>query len=518
MTTTPGPSRGGAIATSHDAATAAGARVLELGGTAVDAAIAAAAVLCVVYPNNVALGGDLVALVRDPSGRTRFVNATGPAAAAETLEALRARHGDGMPSRGVDAVTVPGGLRGWEALAEIGGTLSWNVLLSDARTLAADGHSLARSVARAIVGEHRELAAFEAWNATFRPGGVPLIEGQVLQQPALAETLDQVAAAGPSAFYEGALATRWIDGLRTVGSRIDDDEVARFRPTVSDPLRGEFMGHTVLTSPPNTQGFALLRVLRGLETASIADPLGADAARLALAFRDANRVRLAYLADSATALDGAELIAVEAPGSAPASTNPQGDTVGLVAVSDDGWAVSLVQSVFEPFGSGILEPATGVLFQNRGSAFSLDPAHPAAFAGGRRPPHTLMPVLVERDGELSHALATMGGQAQPQIHAQLLLRLLAGASAIEATSAPRWIVGRQEEADTANSVIIESDVADLPRRSLATTDLVPRVVPPRYEYLGHSNVIRATASGWDAASDPRSDGSGRVVVAHGVTE
>jgi gamma-glutamyltranspeptidase len=110
----------------------------------------------------------------------------------------------------------------------------------------------------------------------------------------------------------------------------------------------------------------------------------------------------------------------------------------------------------------------------------------------------------------------MGGQAQPQIHAQLLLQLLAGASAIEATSAPRWIVGRQEAADTANSVIIEADVPDLPRRSLATTDLVPRIVPPRYEYLGHSNVIRVVPSGYDAASDPRSDGSARVIAAPGA--
>jgi gamma-glutamyltranspeptidase len=518
MTTRPGPSRGGAIATSHDAATAAGARVLELGGTAVDAAIAAAAALCVVYPNNVALGGDLVALVRDPSGRTRFVNATGPAAVGETLDGLRSRHGDEMPTRGVDAITVPGGVRGWAALAEIGGTLGWHELISDARSLAATGHPLARSVARAIVGEQHQLAAFEAWNATFRPGGVPLIEGQVLTQPALAETLDRIATGGPDAFYEGDLARRWIDGLRRVGSRIAEAEVAAFRPVITEPLRGTFRGHDVLTSPPNTQGFALLRVLRELETTQLADPLGAGAAQLATAFRDANRVRLAYLADPEVGCDAEHLLTVEAPESAPAPTNPQGDTVGLVAVSDDGWAVSLVQSVFEPFGSGIIEPTTGVLFQDRGSAFSLDPAHPAAFAGGRRPPHTLMPVLVERDGVLAYALATMGGQAQPQIHAQLLLQLLAGASAVEATSAPRWIVGRQEESDTVNSVIIESDVADLPRRSLATTDLEPRVVPPRSETLGHSNVIRATASGWDAASDPRSDGSGRVVVASGATE
>jgi gamma-glutamyltranspeptidase len=504
--------RGGAVATSHHAATDAGARALELGGTAVDAAIAAAAALCVVYPNNVALGSDLVALVRDPSGRTRFVNATGRAARGETLDELRRRHGDEMPVRGVDTVTIPGALRGWSTLADIGGSLSWSERLEPARILARTGHPVARSVARAIASERHDLEGFDGWSTTFLPGGHALAEGDLLVQPQLADTLDRIAAIGPSAFYEGDLAGRWISALRRAGSKLDEDEVAAYQATVGQPLLGTVLGHDVLTGRPNTQGFALLRTLRGLELLSPTDPLGADAGALAMLFRDANRVRAAYLADPDVGMDGEQLLTVETPGPLPIPPNAQGDTVGLVAVSDDGWAVSLIQSVFEPFGSGVLDPDSGVLFQNRGSSFSLDASHPAAFAGGRRPPHTLMPVLVERDGSLAYATATMGGQAQPQIHAQLLLRLFGGASATDATSAPRWIVGRQEGPDTAESLIMEADLPESSRRSLLATQLVPRTVSAHSEIVGHSNVIRVQPDGYDAASDPRSDGSARVVV------
>lgn len=515
MTSAP-QARGGAVATSHHAATAAGARALELGGTAVDAAIAAAAALCVVYPNNVALGSDMVALVRDPSGRTRFVNATGRAAQGETLEGLRRRYGDEMPTRGIDTVTIPGALRGWSELAAIGGALGWVDLLEPARLLARDGHPVARSVARAIAGERGGLEDFDGWSATFLPGGRPLAEGDLLVQSPLADTLDQVAAAGPGAFYEGDLARRWIGALRRAGSKLDEDEVAAYQATVGDPLQHPLLGHDILTGPPNTQGFALLRILRDLELAGSADPLRSDAGGLAMLFRDANRVRAAYLADPDVGIDGQHLLTVETPGPTPIPANPRGDTVGLVAVSDDGWAVSLIQSVYEPFGSGILDPDTGVLFQNRGTAFSLDPSHPAAFAGGRRPPHTLMPVLVERDGSLVIAAATMGGQAQPQVHAQLLLRLFGGASATDATSAPRWIVGRQEDEDTAESLIMEADLPETSRRSLLATQLVPRTVSAHSETMGHSNVIRVRPDGYDAASDPRSDGSAQLVPERGA--
>jgi gamma-glutamyltranspeptidase len=502
-----------AISTSHDAATEAGARLLAEGATAVDAALAAAAKLCVVYPNNVALGGDLVALVRDPSGRTRFVNATGRAAAGETLDRLAARHGGVMPDRGVDTITVPGGLRGWQALAELGGTRPWRDLLSPARDAAGDGHPVARSVAFAISGEATALAGFPEWNALFRPGGRGLAEGDPLVQPALAETFDRLIVGGPAAFYEGELARRWVEGLRARGSRLDLADLAGARADLGDPIAAAGFGHRILTSPPNTQGFSLLRTMRRVAAEGLADPLGDDAGRLATLFHEANAVRASALADPDVGATADELIALDPPGEAAASRpSPRGDTVGLVVVSD-GWAVSLVQSVFETFGSGVLEPSSGVLFQNRGAAFSLDPTRVAAFAGGRRPPHSLMPVLVERDGELAAAVATMGGQAQPQIHAQLLLRMYAGASALEATHAPRFTVGRQDDDATDATVLVERDADPAAIASLRATPLEVRFVPPRWQYAGHSNLIRVVDGGFDASSDARSDGSARVLVA-----
>lgn len=509
----------GAVASSHYLATEAGAAALRAGGTAVDAAIAAAAALCVVYPNNVALGGDLVALVRSPQGEMSFVNATGRSAAGESLDALRARHDGGLPSRGVDTVTVPGGIRGWEALAAIGGRLPWAERLEAARRYARDGVPTATSVARAVRDERAALEADAGCRALFLPGGRPLDEGEPLVQPALADTLDRIAEHGPDEFYTGATASRWIDGLAALGSRITAADAAAARAVVEAPISETVGELEVITASPNTQGFSLLRTVRALANGLLgtpADALGAGAGALAAVFHDNNRVRGAWLSDPDVAtIDAAGLVAADVPplDELRADLPATGDTVGLTAVSADGWAVSLVQSVYWAFGACVLEPSTGVLFQNRGTSFSLDPGHPAAFGPGLRPPHTLMPVLVLRDGELLQAQATMGGQAQPQIHAHLLLRTLAGASALEATSSPRWVVGVQDAGDVEATITVERDVPEATLTSLQASGLKPRLVPPRDENLGHSNLIRVVAGGYDAASDPRSDGSAIVVEA-----
>lgn len=501
----------GAISTSHDLATKAGARMLRSGGSAIDAAIAAAATLCVVYPNNVALGGDLVALVRDPAGGVSFVNATGRAPLAVDAAALREQHGKALPDRGIDTVTVPGGLRGWSSLAQLGGRMRWEDLLQDAFTHAAEGHPVARSVARALAAD-ADVLRDSGFRSVFFDSGAPVKEGTNLRQPALAQTIAALREAGPLAFYEGPIADAWIAGLRGLGSRITHADAAAAVATVEDPLRGSAFGFEVATSPPNTQGFALLRALREITAQGLTDPLGADAGALAAIFEAGNRIRSRWLADPDAGMTGPALISAEAPTAGNEDARvAAGDTVGLVVVDGDGWAVSLVQSVYWAFGSGVLEPKTGVLFQNRGTSFSLDPDHPALVVGGRRPPHTLMPVLITKDGELAYANATMGGQAQAQIHTQLLLRLVSGATAAEATRAPRWVVGAQDDGDHATTLTIEADLDETARQSLAGTDLHVKLVPPHSESLGHSNVIRAMPDGWDAASDPRSDGSAEVV-------
>lgn len=509
----------GAIATSHHLATEAGAAALEAGGNAIDAALAAAAALCVVYPNNVALGGDLVALVRSPEGEIRFLNATGTAPREQSLEALRATHGEKLPLRGIDTVTVPGGIRGWEALHRFGATRGWAEHLEAATRFAAEGVPTASSVAAEIIDSRADLEQDRGCRDTFVPGGSPLAEGAPLVQPPLADSLRRLADGGPDEFYTGELAGRWVAGLGALGSKITLADTAAYTADWGTPLEGEYGGYRVLTGPPNTSGFGLIRALNAVQatgaaaaTGGIADPLGAGAGALAEAFRASNAVRAAALADPRFGgASGTELVAMQAPEHPlPGASKPSGDTVGLSAVSADGWAVSLINSVYHGFGAAILEPGTGILFQNRGTAFSLDPASPNAFEPGKRPRHTLMPVLIVNGDDLAWVPATMGGSAQPQIHAQLLLRSLAGASPEAATHAPRWIVS-EPDADGTVAVVAEEDVPQTARDSIAAAGFPIRVVPKYTEDLGHSNLIRIDEAGYSAASDPRSNGSAFVV-------
>lgn len=486
--------------------------MIEAGGNAVDAAITAAATLCVVYPNNVALGGDLVALVRSPDGEVHFLNATGRSPSGQTLAALRERHGDALPLRGIDTVTVPGGVRGWRALHDFGATREWAQHLAPATEFAEAGHPTARSVAAALIENHASLAQDPGARDIFYPNGEPLTAGETLVQPALAATLRTLAEQGADAFYSGELARTWVAGLRGAGSQITVEDTAAYRPEWAEPLAGDFDGHRVLTGPPNTSGFMLLRALNAVAQ-GIEDPLGAGAGALAAAFRDANAVRAAFLADPAAGPSGERLVAAEVPtGNHVADPKRSGDTVGLSAVTADGWAVSLINSVYCSFGAHILEPQTGVLFQNRGTSFALDPALPNVFAPNKRPRHTLMPVMVLRDGELAWVPSTMGGSAQPQIHAQLLLRSLGGAAPQEATHAPRWIVD-EIGGDGKLTVTLEEDVPETARDAIVAAGFELNIVPRYSEDLGHSNLIRVRAAALDAASDPRSDGSAIVVDA-----
>ncbi|GAA1317939.1 gamma-glutamyltransferase family protein [Leucobacter albus] len=510
----------GAISTSHHLATEAGAAVLRAGGNAIDAAITAAATLCVVYPNNVALGGDLVAIVRSPDGKIRFLNATGTAPAGQSLEALRERHGDALPLRGIDTVTVPGGVRGWEALHELGGSRTWAQHLEPAIAFARDGFPNSRSVARELRAAQPEFSRDPGAREVFYPNGAPLAEGEQLVQPALARSLQQLAEGGPDAFYSGDLASSWVAGLAARGSKITVADTAAYRPFWDEPIETEFRGLRVLTGPPNTSGFMFLRALNAI-TDGIEDPLGAGAGELARAFYESNLVRTQLLSDPT--FDGAtgeQLVAAAAPdrpirGDAKAS----GDTVGFSAVSADGWAVSFINSVYWDFGSYILEPETGIIFQNRGTSFSLDPESPNAFAPGKRPRHTLMPVMVLDGDDLRYVPATMGGAAQPQVHTHLLQRMLAGEEPASATHAPRWMV-EEVTGDTQASVVAEADVPESARAAIQAAGFALVTVPSRDESLGHSNVVRIDrddegAIGYTAASDPRSDGSAIVVAATG---
>ena len=512
----------GALATPHALATEAGMRAYRDGGNAIDAAIVAAAVLTVVYPHNVALGGDLIALVRTPDGEVRCVNASGWAGSAADAAGLRARHGRWLPARGADAVTVPGGVRGWETLRRFGARLTWEHTLRAAEAAARTGTPVAPSLASHIAdAENADLFGTEDFDRVFRPEGRGLRAGDDFTQQALANTFELLRDEGADVFYQGSLAQRSVNYLRSHGSSLTVRDFAEFEPETTEPISVGFRGLTVLTSPPNTHGFLLLRALRAVEELGVAEPLGDGLGTLLRIFHRGNALRASYLADpryvgvdvGALVNDGLEEMAdLGADQSGPAVV-PHGDTVGVAAADGDGFAVSLIQSVYHAFGSGLIDPDTGILFHNRGTSFSLDEASPNVIAPRKRPAHTLMPVMTVHQRAPRHILATMGGQGQPQILAQVLLGAIDGAGAEAAVAAPRAIVGLQVDGGTADSVTAESDLPAVARASFGRAGLVSTEVAPHTENLGQANVVFVDEAGsMTAASDPRSDGAG--VVAH----
>jgi gamma-glutamyltranspeptidase len=504
----------GALATPHHLATEAGIRMLRDGGTAIDAAIAAAAVLTVVYPHNVALGGDLFALIRTPDGAVRCVNASGWAGAAVDAAGLRVRYGDWLPPRGAAAVTVPGGIRGWEAMRRFGSRASWSATLRDAEEMARDGIPVPASLATHLNDvENHDLVGIEDFDRVFRPHSAPLSVGELFRQPALADTFATLRSRGPDAFYSGDLAERTVDYLKSRESCLSLADFAQFQPEFQAPLSAEFGELTLLTSPPNSQGFLLLRSLGVVRDSGIDDPVGEGMGELLRTFHRGNEIRDSQLADPRYAgVDIAAMLGSGSPGSgsAPPRT-PRGDTVGISVADGEGYAVSLIQSVYHAFGSGLIDPMTGVLFHNRGCGFSLDALSPNVIAPRKRPAHTLMPAMTVRHGGVRHVLSTMGGQGQPQILGQILLRALGGASAVEAVAAPRAIVGNQNGGGP-DTVTVEADLAAPALASIRRAGFSPIEVPSRTESLGQANVVFVDFRGaMSAASDPRSDGAAVVV-------
>jgi gamma-glutamyltranspeptidase len=528
-----------ALASPHPLATAAGMAVAERGGNAVDAAVTAAMSLAVVYPHMCSAGGDVIALVASPDGRVECVNASGAAGVRSNADTLRREH-EVMPVSGPHTVTVPGAVSAWGVLSERAGRLSLGELLQPAIAQARDGVPIAPGVHRALRERADLLCLDPGMREVFFCGGAPIGAGEALRQPALTATLAEIADFGWRAFYDGPVARRVCSGMVRLGVPLVPVDLARHAPEVTAPLRARHRAGEILTAPPNSQGLLLAEILAALECLHLPDPLGSDAGALAELFRLVSRDRDRHLGDPrwtdvpveellspAHAKKLAEAAASRAAaGRSPASGgNPHavtssstisvhqapgaraaGDTVAVVAMDADGYAVSLIQSVFHAFGSGLLDSETGLILHNRGAFFSLDPSSPNRLEPGKRPAHTLMPVLVREAGRIAGAHGTMGGKAQPQIHTHLLLNLEAGRSPAEALEAPRWVLGGlvTEEGDL---VLAERSVPAAALDSIATAGLGIMAVADLDEEVGHGQLVRRTPSGeLLAATDPRADG------------
>lgn len=513
-------SMGGLAATSHPLATETALMILRAGGNAVDAAIAACAVQCVVEPQSTGIGGDCFAIV-SPGGRagdTVAYNGSGRAPRAATPEWFQDQGISTIERTSPHAVTIPGAVEAWTRLHGDHGRLPWAEILAPAIAHARDGYPIHDRVASDWAEEESLLAADPASAALYLPQGRAPRPGEVHRQPALAATLERIANQGAAGFYAGPVAQELVAVLRQRGGLHTLEDFASVRGEYVDPIHTDYRGYRVAELPPNGQGLAALQLLNiqsGWDLASLA-PLGAERLHLHLeATRLVYADRARYYADPAQAS-----VPVAALGSAaraqqlremiscqsrlePLNSPPlpeHRDTVYLCVVDSDRNAVSFINSVYYSFGSGILAPDSGVVLHNRGCGFVLNPGHPNCIGPGKRPFHTIIPAMLFQGDRAVMPFGVMGGDYQASGHAYLLANLVDfGMDIQEAIDLPRVFALPQ------GPVQVESGVPPETVRELEA--LGHQVVPPPRP-LGGAQAIwidweRGVLSG---GSEPRKDG------------
>jgi gamma-glutamyltranspeptidase len=489
------------VASGHVHGTDAALRVLDDGGNAVDAAVAAALALAVVCPYATSLGGELFALVYDPrTNTTAGLNGTGRSPAATTPGA--------PPRNGPQSATVPALLRALDDLLARYGTMPLSRLAGPAIALASYGFTVHPTLAENARERADLLAGDPAASALFLPGGAPLQAGALFVQPHLAGVLREIADAGVDAFYWGELAERFARGCATAGAVITAADLAEHRSLWQTPLSVPFYDHDVWTMPPNSYGPTLLLQLIDLQAVGIGaiDPndvafidAGIEARRRAYAAAAPWMAdpRLAEATAAAFVADAAARGRYDVPGEAGVEPRDR-CTTNAIVVDESGLAVSLVESVSAPWGAGVVVPGTGVLLNNRIAGFNRDPAHPNGLAPGKRPANTLAPCIVTRGGSLTMSLGTPGTVGQTCTLAQVLARMLArGESAADAAAAPRWSVdfdGRPVVEDTMDAALRAAVLAHHPSA---------RVMPAGWISFGSIKLAAVSGTGYEGVADYR---------------
>ncbi len=509
---------GRAAATSHPLATSAAMEVMEAGGNAVDAAVAAAAVLGVVEPHMTGMGGDAFAILWwAETGELVGLDASGRSGSGMTVAALEARGRDRVPGSGAEAVTVPGAVAGWHGLVAQYGDLAWADALAPAIRAAREGFPVSPVIARQWAQATAKLAADDGARATYLVDGTRAPEpGEWFSNPDLARSLERMAEEGPEALYGGALGAELVRGLEKLGGFLTLDDLADHRIRWVEPLRTDFRGYTVWELPPAGQGIAALEMLELLEPMEL-EAMGHNSAdylhRLIeakkLAFADLHR----YVSDAETMeIDPRALLdpgfvdarrrlidpAKAADRVEPGRAVTDSETIYLTVADEDGNMVSFINSIYSSFGSGVVVPGLGFPLQNRGAGFVLEEGHPNRVGPRKRPFHTIIPGFVTRSGEPLMAFGLMGGSMQPQGHAQLLLNMLVfGMDPQEAIDAARFrhLSGRR----VAIEGVSDEVAADLTARGHEIADWT------RTDFGGAQLILRLPR-GWAAASEPRKDG------------
>jgi gamma-glutamyltranspeptidase/glutathione hydrolase len=525
--------RDGIVATSHPLAAMAGVQALERGGTAVDAAIAANDTLGVVEPMMNGVGGDLFAMVSvDGSSPPTGLNASGWSPAMLTPDFVESLGYDTMPASGIHSVTVPGAVAGWEALRARFGHLPLGEILAPAIHYAEEGFPVAEVGAQMWADYAATVAGDPGARATYLPGGHAPPCGSIVRNPDLAVVLSEIGNDGAEAFYRGPLATRIVDYAKTLGGTLRLADLSEFEPEWVAPLERTYRGWHVYELPPNTQGIAALLMLAIMEQFPIGE-YGWHSARALHVMIEAKKLASAdlmqYVGDPRTMITPIETLLSERygptraalidatralPAAAPSAAAPSAaastlgargsDTVYVAAVDRSGMIVSLIQSIFAPFGSGLVAPGTGFALQNRGALFTLQRDHPNTLAPRKRPLHTLIPALMEKAGSRI-GFGIMGGWNQAQAHAQFISHVADFDCSIqEALEAGRFGKRTLDGCD----VKVESLVPDAVRRALEGLGHDVETVAPRSANFGFGQAVMCSADGVHfGASDPRHDGA-----------
>lgn len=495
--------RNGMIATSQPLASAAGLKVLQEGGNAIDAAVTAAAVLAVVEPSMTGIGGDLFAIVYDARTKTLHgLNASGRSPYAATPEVYAKRNLTRVPSAGVLSVTVPGVVEGWSELLSKYGTIPMSRAVAPAIAYARNGYPVSEIISGQWHASEKKLAADPVTAATFMPNGHPPQPGEIFANPKLATTLETVGKGGRDAFYKGPIARAIVADMQKRDGLLDERDFADHKADWTNPISTNYRGYDVYEMPPNTQGFVVLEMLNILEGFDV-KAMGYNSPEYLHALVEAKRIafadRAAYLGDPdsvpATVLkaliskdyaatrrkeiDPAHAAQEYKPGMLRGATTSQeqraalvgerdqnltgydrGDTIYMTAADGKGNFISLIQSLFSDFGSGIVAGDTGILLHNRGSLFNLTPGSPDQIAPHKRPSHTLIPGFVMKDGKPWLSFGVMGGDHQAQGHVQVLANLIDfGMNVQEAGEAARVNHGN-------NGLLVESAIPEETRKAL----------------------------------------------------
>jgi gamma-glutamyltranspeptidase/glutathione hydrolase len=516
--------RRGMVAASNPLAAQTGLAILREGGNAVDAAVAAAAVMNVVAPGSCGIGGDCFALYFDARARkVTALNGSGRAPAALNAEVLRGQGYKTIDPFSAHAVTVPGAVMGWYDLLRRHGTMTLAHVLADAIHYADDGHAVAPVFGEAW--KRSEVFLKRSANAEdYLPGGRAPRAGEVVRLKGLANTLRAIAEGGPAAFYTGPVAEAIVSTLQSLGGLMTLDDLKQHHSTWDEPILTDYRGVTVYECPPNGQGLAALQALNIANVFELRELPWDSPERLhimveamRLGFADARQ----YIADAATnppvdALLGqryadarAALISLERAMQPPSfgTPLPGSDTIYLCAADGVGNACSLIYSLYMGFGAGIVAKDTGVFLQNRGAGFTLEPGHLNELAGGKRPYHTIIPGMALRDGELWAAFGVMGGYMQPQGHFQVISAMVDDELNPQAAiDRPRWCL---EDGKPDSVLAVEEG---FPMKTMARLAELGHRVRPVTGYsravFGNGQIIRRDpyTGVLYGGSDPRADG------------